>query len=136
STQTASILPLRISTMNTIERSFCQSAEGKQPGFTLLEMIAVLGITLLVSAVALPQLNRYRHTYRLDSAVQTLVSNLEIARYSAISKNVEMVVTFDVTESSYQFFEDKNGNGMREGSELLVGPYPLPTQVQFRGTGL
>ena len=113
-----------------------QGTKTEQPGFTLLEMVAVLGITLLVSAVALPQLNRYRHTYRLDSAVQTLVSNLEIARYSAISKNVEVVVTFDTNKSSYQSFEDKNGNGMRESGELLLGAFSLPVQVQFSGTGL
>ena len=106
------------------------------PGFTLVEMLLVLGITLLISSVVFPQLNRYRHAYRLDSAVQILTSNLEIARYSAISKNVEVVVLFDVIQSSYQFFEDRNGNGMRDGSELLTGPYALPAQVQFRGNGL
>jgi len=113
-----------------------QGLETEQAGFTLLEMVAVLGITLLVSAVALPQLNRYRHAYRLDTAVQTLASNLEIARYSAISKNVEVVMTFDATQSSYQFFEDKNGNGIRESSEFLSGTFSLPVQVQFQGTGL
>jgi prepilin-type N-terminal cleavage/methylation domain-containing protein len=119
-----------------ITDSLYQETKTKQAGFTLLEIVAVLGITLLISAFAFPQLNRYRHAYRLDSAVQTLASNLEMARYSAISKNVDVVVLFDVTQSSYQFFADKNGNGIRDGNELLVGPYPLPAQVQFRGNGL
>jgi Tfp pilus assembly protein FimT len=108
----------------------------KQPGFTLLEMVAVMGITLLVCTVALPQFNRYRHAYRLDSAVQTLASNLEIARYSAISRNIEVVVNFDANQSSYQSFEDRNGNGIREGGEMLLGVFTLPIQVQFRGSGL
>ena len=114
----------------------CRRASPQEPGFTLLEMIAVVGITLLISAFAFPQLNRYRHAYRLDSAVQTLASNLEMARYAAISKNTDVVVSFDVAGSSYQFFEDNNENGIHEGNELLVGPYPMPAQVQFAGSGL
>jgi Tfp pilus assembly protein FimT len=114
----------------------CWRIDTQELGFTLVEVVAVVGLTLVISAFAFPQLNRYRHAYRLDSAVQTLASNLEIARYSAISKNIEVVVSFDVARSSYQFFEDKNENGIPEGNELLVGPFPLPTQVQFAGNGL
>jgi Tfp pilus assembly protein FimT len=128
----------RIQQAHVSERAATDSLQTKPqpPGFTLLEMAVVLGMTLLICAFAFPQLNRYRHAYRLDSAVQTLASNLEIARYSAISKNVEVVIQFDVPQSSYKFFEDGNGNGIREASELLLGPYPLPTQVQFKGNGL
>ena len=120
----------------TIAGSSETTVQAKQRGFSLLEMLAVLGITLLVCAASFPQLNRYRHAYRLDSAVQTLASNLEIARYSAISKNVAVVVNFDVSQSSYQLFEDRNGNGARESGEFLLGSFGLPIQVQFRGSGL
>jgi len=105
-------------------------------GFALLEMIAVLGVTLLLSAIAFPQLNRYRHVYRLDSAVQTLASNLEIARYTAISKNIEVIVILNAVQASYQLFEDRNGNGVRDGNELWLGTFSLPIQVEFKGDGL
>lgn len=105
-------------------------------GFTLLEIIAVLGVTLLISAIAFPELSRYRHAYRLDSAVQTLASSLEIARYTAISKNTEVMVIFNAVQASYQLFEDRNGNGVRDGNELSLGTFSLPVQVEFRGNGL
>jgi Tfp pilus assembly protein FimT len=105
-------------------------------GFSLLEMITVLCVTFLISAIAFPQLNRYRHAYRLDSAVQTLASNLEIARYTAVSKNIEVMVVFNAAQASYQSFEDRNGNGVRDGNELSLGTFSLPVQVEFRGNGL
>jgi len=108
----------------------------KKAGFSLLEMLIVLAIALLLGGVAFPQLNRYWQSYRLDSAAQTLASNLELARYSAISKAVNVVVAFYPTAFYYESFEDKNGNGIRDTGEVLLGSFSLPRQIEFKGAGL
>ena len=108
----------------------------KKAGFSLLEMTTAMAIALLLGAFAFPQLNRYWQSFRLESAAQSLASNLELARYSAISKNVNVVVAFDPAASSYESFEDRNGNGIRDTGEVLLGSFSLPRQVEFNGAGL
>lgn len=108
----------------------------KHSGLSLLEAVAGIAIVLLLSALAFPQIGRYWQTYQLDSAVQTLSSNLEVARYTAIAKRVNVVAQFLQSAATYDVFEDGNGNGTRDGGELLLGSYSLPKQVQFNGAGL
>jgi prepilin-type N-terminal cleavage/methylation domain-containing protein len=105
-------------------------------GFTLLEIVTVLVIALIMGAMAFPQINRYWQSYRLDAATQTLTSNLELARYSAISKNLNVVVAFYPATGNYELFEDKNGNGSKDTGEALIGSYSLPSRVEFKGNGL
>jgi Tfp pilus assembly protein FimT len=105
-------------------------------GFNLLELVTVLTIALIMSAVTFPRINRYWQSYKLDAATQTLTSNLELARYSAISKNLNVVVAFHPVTGEYELFEDKNGNGSKDTGETLIGSYSLPSQLEFKGSGL
>ncbi len=105
-------------------------------GLTVLELVVALATAMLLAALAIPQISRYWQVYQLDAATQTLVSSLELARYSAISRNVDMVVSFDISSGSYQIFEDKNKNGSRDGGEILLRSYSLPKSVDFSGSGL
>lgn len=113
-----------------------KSRNGIVAGFTVLELATVLTIALIMGAVAFPQINRYWQSYKLDAATQTLTSNLELARYSAISKNLNVVVAFYPATGEYEVFEDKNGNGSKDPGETLIGSYSLPSQIEFKGSGL
>jgi Tfp pilus assembly protein FimT len=105
-------------------------------GLGLLETVAAIGIILTLSALAFPRIGRYWQLYALDSATQTLSSNLEVARYSAISRRYNAVAQFNVSASWYEIFEDKNGNGTRDSSERSLGIYSLPRHVLFSGANL
>jgi Tfp pilus assembly protein FimT len=105
-------------------------------GLGLLEIVAGIGIILTLSALAFPRIGRYWQVYELDSATQMLSSNLEVARYSAISKKYNAVAQFNVGASWYEIFEDKNGNGAKDSGERSLGRYSLPRQVLFSGSGL
>ena len=105
-------------------------------GLGLLEIVAAIAIILTLSAMAFPRIGRYWQLYALDSATQTLSSNLEVARYSAISRRYNAVAQFNVSASRYEIFEDKNGNGGRDSSERSLGIYSLPRQVLFSGANL
>jgi Tfp pilus assembly protein FimT len=108
----------------------------KNSGLGLLEIVAGIAIILALSAVALPRLGRYWQVYALDSATQMLSSNLEVARYSAISRRYNAVAQFYVGASSYEIFEDKNSNGAKDPGERSLGSYSLPRRVLFSGSGL
>jgi len=108
----------------------------KNSGLGLLEIVAGIAIILVLSALAFPRIGRYWQLYALDSATQMLSSNLEVARYSAISRKYNAVAQFYVGASSYEIFEDKNGNGARDSGERSLGSYSLPRQVLFSGASL
>lgn len=109
---------------------------GANAGLSLLEIVAAVAVILTLSALAFPRLGRYWQVYTLDSATQMLSSNLEVARYSAISRRYNAVAQFNVSTSSYEIFEDKNGNGTRDSGERSLGRYSLPRQVLFSGANL
>ena len=108
----------------------------KNSGLGLLEIVAGVAIILIVSALAFPRIGRYWQVYALDSATQMLSSNLEVARYSAISKRHNTVAQFYAATSSYEIFEDRNGNGAKDSNERSSGRYSLPRHVLFNGSGL
>lgn len=105
-------------------------------GLSLLEMIVLLSVLLLLTAMAVQPMTRYLEFYQLDSGTQTLTSNLEIARYAAISGRKSVVVQFSPSRTSYAIFEDKNDNGNLDTGERNLGTYQLPQHVQFNGDGL
>ena len=108
----------------------------REAGVSLLEIVTSIAVVFTLSAIAFPQIGRYWQAYQLDSAIQVLSSNLEVARYTAISKRQDVVARFNVIDSSYEIFEDPNGNVTRDAGELQLGSYALPRQVQFSGGGL
>jgi Tfp pilus assembly protein FimT len=108
----------------------------KSAGMSLMEALIGLAVVIALSAFALPRLLRYWQSYQLDSATQTLSSNLEIARYTAISKKCNVAAHFYAGASWYELFEDKNENGVKDAGEFLLGAYSLPGTVQFNGSGL
>ena len=105
-------------------------------GLSLIEVILSLAVLLLLTAIAVPQFTRYLEFYQLDSGVQWLSSNLEIARYAAISGRQTVVFQFNPSNASYDYFGDKNDNGNLDPGERRLGTYPLPKHVQFKGSGL
>ena len=108
----------------------------EKKGFSILETVVVAGLILILLGFAIPGISRYWEVHRLNSAVQTMLSNLNRGRYRAIAGNREVVVRFQPTQRAYRLFEDLDGNGLRGPSEPLVGAYVLPDQVDFSGAGL
>lgn len=105
-------------------------------GVGLIEILAAMSVILILSALVLPRIRRFLEFYALDSAIQTLSSNLEVARYSAISRRCNAVAQFNASASSYEVFEDKNGNGAKDSAERTFGSYSLPRRVLFSGANL
>lgn len=64
-------------------------------GFTLVEMLIVIAVILILSAVAIPAYISWLPRYRLNSAADDLLSVLQQAKLRAIKENANVVVDFD-----------------------------------------
>lgn len=66
---------------------------GSVQGFTLTEMMVVVGIIALLSAIAVPNYLDWNRKYQLREAVGNLYGNLQLARMSAMNQNTTVTVT-------------------------------------------
>jgi general secretion pathway protein H len=76
--------------------------DGSLAGFTLLEMLVVLGLITLGASIALPLLGRPSDSLRLRSTVDEMVASLRVARETAILRNAETSWLIDVDRRTVQ----------------------------------
>ncbi|MES0371424.1 MAG: GspH/FimT family pseudopilin [Mariprofundaceae bacterium] len=71
----------------------------KDQGFSLIEMMVVIGIMAIIAAIALPTFSEWRQRAASQTAADSLVAHLKQARIIAISESRS--VTFAFTTSDY-----------------------------------
>ncbi|MEP6690238.1 MAG: prepilin-type N-terminal cleavage/methylation domain-containing protein [Gemmatimonadaceae bacterium] len=96
--------------------------------FSLIEMVMVIGIIAIITSIAIPRLDYTR--YRMDAAARQVRSTLQKAQRLGVQRQFNIVVSFDVTNSSIRILEDLNNNGTEEANENRFW-YPLPEGAVF-----
>ncbi|HET9790877.1 MAG TPA: GspH/FimT family pseudopilin [Candidatus Angelobacter sp.] len=64
-------------------------------GFSLIELLIVLAIILLISAMAIPQIKRVQTRYKLDTSGHAVAGLLQQARLQAVRSNLPTYAQFD-----------------------------------------
>ena len=77
-------------------------------GFSFLEMMTVIAIIAVVSAIAIPNMFGSRGRARVGGAVDNLKGDLNYARITAVRESAMVVVRFD--ENGYLIFLDRNAD--------------------------
>jgi prepilin-type N-terminal cleavage/methylation domain-containing protein len=91
-------------------------------GFSLVEMITVMAIIMIMAAVILPPLANYVRLYRIRAAMQQVGGSISAARMKAISKNVQLGVTFAVTgNNTYRVVVEDDQNPQTAPNWLTIG---------------
>jgi len=103
----------------------------RERGFTLIEMLIVVGIMLTMSAVAIPSISRYIRNYKIKGAAQEVAGEVTSARSKAIMTNTNAGVSFVAVDAdSYRWIQED-----LVPAEQLGPLKDLPVGIRFVASG-
>jgi prepilin-type N-terminal cleavage/methylation domain-containing protein len=70
-------------------------------GFSIMEMMVVVGIFAILAAVAVPGFISWFPNYKLRSGAEEIQSTLQLARLTAIKRNKTAIVSFNTGNETY-----------------------------------
>jgi type IV fimbrial biogenesis protein FimT len=88
-------------------------------GFSIGELMTVVSLIGIVTAVGIPSFLSFQPSMRLNGAAREVLSRLNWARANAVQNNNTSVVTF-LNDHSFQIFNDANGNGSADANETTT----------------
>jgi len=101
----------------------------KNGGFSLFELLIVIAIIAVVSAIVTPNIISWRSDAKLRSAAGNMKADLEMAKVNAIKENNFVAMKFQ--GDAYEVFVDKSDDGTRDADEPLLKTRTLPAGVAF-----
>jgi len=111
-------------------------------GFTVVELITVVGIMMVVTAIATPSFYYWLPKYRLSAGARQIAADLHLARMKAISQNTSYRLRF-TAPNIYEMQKDDGGFAVAPGHGSVTLPegitvtngIPFNTsEFQSRGT--
>lgn len=98
-------------------------------GFTLIEMLVVIGIIGIVGSISFPVYQNMRPNITLNSATRDLATDMRYAQQLAVTEQLAYNVIFDIGASSYEI--------RNSSSNALIQEKVLPIGISFSSiTGL
>ncbi|RLB06738.1 MAG: prepilin-type cleavage/methylation domain-containing protein [Deltaproteobacteria bacterium] len=89
------------------ERSFTDLG-----GFTLIELVIVMGIVAVIATFAYPNFKNWLPNYRLKAAARDLYSKMQLIRLKAVKENKSWAVVFDVNNNKYHLCSEAGADGL------------------------
>jgi prepilin-type N-terminal cleavage/methylation domain-containing protein len=97
-------------------------------GFSTLEVLLVVAIMGILAVVALPRIDLYR--IQANSAVQIMGTTMVAAQREALTKQHDIILTFDVPNRRMRLIWDANSNSTIDAGERTRS-VPLDDRIRF-----
>jgi prepilin-type N-terminal cleavage/methylation domain-containing protein len=95
-----------------------RSKTRKRAGFTLAEVMVVVVISGLMITLAIPRIDTTK--WRADAIATIVRTSLQYAQRQAITRQHDMVVSFDTTGERIRTFWDQNNSGFIDSQERVT----------------
>jgi len=109
-----------------------RTIQNPRRGVTMIEMMIVVVLLSLVSALALPKINFAQ--FKTDDSVRAVRTALQTAQRLAITRQYDVIVSFDTTKQQIRMVEDLNNNYLIDAGERVTYT-PLDQGVKFAAPG-
>jgi len=99
----------------------------KDSGFTLMEIMVVIGIVGILSAIAIPSYIQWMPKHRVGNAARAVMSAVEFARINAIKTNADVTLNFDI---------DNERLTVVDAGATTLRTRQMPNDVDLQDSGL
>lgn len=95
---------------------------GRSEGFTLVELMLVVGLVAVLAAATAPSIIEGMRQFEVTTASQQVASTIRLARYQAVGKNMTVRVRFDYPAGGqYQILDGSDADVISSAKMLLNG---------------
>jgi prepilin-type N-terminal cleavage/methylation domain-containing protein len=105
-------------------------------GFTLIELVATLGVLALMLAVVAPNFGQVMGQLKASEDIRNLALNLSAIRSEAVRLKAETRVTFTSSGYSWDFFANGVSDGAAAFNAHTGWQGSVPASITFNGHGL
>jgi type IV fimbrial biogenesis protein FimT len=98
-----------------------------QRGFSLIELVVVMGMMMVLSAITVPSVLQSMNSYRLNVATTSLQNIIEVARFNAVRRNSTISLRQGLVNGQAAFYVDLPNSGAYVNTDPV---YLVPTNVQ------
>lgn len=111
----------------------------RNSGFTLIELMIVIGMIGILTAISVPAVMKWLPNYRLKAAARDLYSNMQKAKIEAVKRNADVLIIFTSGTyasaggiGSYQVFvDDSPKDGAFNAGEQVLAQVNMPKNVSL-----
>ncbi len=97
-------------------------------GFTVIELLAVIAIMMVVTAIATPSFYYWLPKYRLSAGARQIAADLQLARMKAISQNTSYRLSFTAA-NIYEMQKDDGGFDVAPGHGSVKLPEGISVSI-------
>ncbi|MCX7770520.1 MAG: GspH/FimT family pseudopilin [Proteobacteria bacterium] len=99
-------------------------------GYTLVEILIVIAIISILSAIAIPNFSRYREIYVTKGEMQKIVSFINLAKSASLKYNDQIGLIFPAGNGiTVTMFIDSNRNNALDNGETVLNRLVLDSNL-------
>jgi prepilin-type N-terminal cleavage/methylation domain-containing protein len=100
----------------------------RRPGITAIELLIVLAIIAIIASIAFPKVNFAQ--FQVDAGARIVRISLQNAQRLAVTRQYDVVVSFDTAGRRVRVLEDNNNNASIDNGEHVTW-HALDDNVHF-----